>query len=153
MASRMARPARTARSASSSCVTGSAEGSHHRIPDELLDGAAAALDLLPQAGVVGADAGAYILGVLALGGGGESDEVAERTETTLRSSWTGTAGRSINVAEQKPQNWKPSGFSLPQAGQITRLSLGPRRQANNRGTRKYAAQTWGWAVKDSNLRP
>ena len=54
-----------------------AEDGHDRVPDELLDGAAVALDLLPQAGVVGADAGADVLGVSRFRGRGEADEVAE----------------------------------------------------------------------------
>ena len=54
-----------------------AEDGHDRVPDELLDRAAVALDVLPQAGVVGADAGADVLGVSRFRGGGEADEVAE----------------------------------------------------------------------------
>jgi hypothetical protein len=56
---------------------GRAEDGHHRIADELLHGAAVALDLLSQAGVVGADAGAHVLGVCRFGGRGEADEAAE----------------------------------------------------------------------------
>ena len=56
---------------------GRAEDGHDRVADELLDRAAVALDLLPQASVVGADAGADVLGVSRFRGGGEADEVAE----------------------------------------------------------------------------
>jgi hypothetical protein len=53
------------------------------------------------------------------------------TVTTLRSSWTAAAGCSVSGAEQYPQNWNPSGFSLLQAGQIvTRESLGSPGQPN-----------------------
>jgi hypothetical protein len=55
----------------------SAEGSHHRIADELLDSAAVTLDLLTQARVIGADASPHVLRILLLRGGGEADEVAE----------------------------------------------------------------------------
>ena len=54
-----------------------AEDGHHRVPDELLDRAAVALDLLPQARVVRADARADVLGVGGFRGRGEADEVAE----------------------------------------------------------------------------
>src|SRR5215218_6021916 len=43
----------------------------------------------------------------------------KRTVTTLRSSWIEAAGCSVRGAVQKPQNWKPFGFSLPQAGQVS----------------------------------
>ena len=56
---------------------GRTEDRHHRVPDELLDRPAVALDLLPQARVVGPDARAHVLGVRSLRGGGEADEVAE----------------------------------------------------------------------------
>jgi hypothetical protein len=56
---------------------GSAEHGHDRVSHELLDRAVVALDLLPQAGVVGTDAGAHVLRVLTLGRGGEAYEVAE----------------------------------------------------------------------------
>ncbi len=55
----------------------SAEHGHDRVADELLDRAAVALDLLSQALVVRTDAGADVLGVGGLGGGGEADQVAE----------------------------------------------------------------------------
>ena len=54
-----------------------AEDRHDRVSDELLHGAAVTLDLLPQAGVVGADAGTDVLGVSRFRGGREADEVAE----------------------------------------------------------------------------
>ena len=55
-----------------------AEDGHHRVADELLDGAPEALDLLAQARVVGADAGTDVFGVGLLRGGREADEVAEQ---------------------------------------------------------------------------
>ena len=50
---------------------------HHRVADELLHRPPVALDLPPETSVVGADAGADVLGVGCLGSGGEADEVAE----------------------------------------------------------------------------
>ena len=55
----------------------SSEHGHDRVADELLHRAAVALDLLSQALVVRTDAGAHVLGVGGLGGGGEADQVAE----------------------------------------------------------------------------
>ncbi len=49
MASRIRSPARTARSGSSSCVTGRSEDRHHGVADELLHRAAEALDLARDA--------------------------------------------------------------------------------------------------------
>ena len=54
-----------------------AEHRHDRVPDELFDGAAVALDVMPQASVVGADAGPDVLGVSRIGSCGEPDEIAE----------------------------------------------------------------------------
>ena len=54
-----------------------AEDGHDRVADELLHGPPVALDVLAEAGVVGADAGADVLGVSLLRGGGEADEIAE----------------------------------------------------------------------------
>src|SRR4029453_9750960 len=54
-----------------------AEDGHDGVPDELLDGAAIALDLLPQASVVGADAGADVLGISRFRSSREADEVAK----------------------------------------------------------------------------
>jgi hypothetical protein len=58
---------------------GGSEHGHDRVADELLDGAAVPLELLAQARVVRADAGANILGVCAFGSGGEADEIAEES--------------------------------------------------------------------------
>ena len=61
------RPARTARSGSSSCSGGHAEDGDHGVADELLDGAAVGLDDAPGRGVVAAQEGVDELGVVALG--------------------------------------------------------------------------------------
>ena len=61
----------------------STEHRHHRVPDELLHRAAVALDLLPQASVVRTDAGAHVLRILLLRGGGEADQVAEQHRDDL----------------------------------------------------------------------
>jgi hypothetical protein len=55
----------------------SAEQSHDRVADELLDRAAVPLELAPQAGVVRREKGAYILRVEPLGATCEADEVGE----------------------------------------------------------------------------
>jgi hypothetical protein len=59
------------------------ESGHDRIADELLDRAATLFDLLSQARLVGTDARADVLGILALGGGREADEVAEEDRNDL----------------------------------------------------------------------
>ena len=99
---------------------GRSEDGHHRVPDELLDRAPVALDLLPQAGVVGTDARADVLRVGGLRGGGEADEVAEEDghDLALLVHAREPAARSAGAA-QKPQNWRPSGCSLPQEGQVS----------------------------------
>jgi hypothetical protein len=51
----------------------SAEGGHDRVTDELLDHAAEALDLLAQAGVVRAQPGPHVFGVLLFGLRSEPD--------------------------------------------------------------------------------
>ncbi len=56
---------------------GRTEDGHDRVADELLHGPPVALDLLAEAREVRADAGADVLGVSLLRGGGEADEVAE----------------------------------------------------------------------------
>ena len=50
---------------------------HHRVADELLDGAAVALDERPRGIEVAGEELARLLGVAALGGGREADEVGE----------------------------------------------------------------------------
>jgi len=92
---------------------GSSEDGHDRVPDELLDRARVALDLLTQAGVVGADAGADVFWVCVLRGCGEANEVAEEDGDDLSLLQERGAGCSVRGAVQKPQNWKPSGFSFP----------------------------------------
>ena len=54
-----------------------AEQRHHRVADELLDGAAMALELGADALVVRAEERLDVLGIHRLGPGGEADEVAE----------------------------------------------------------------------------
>jgi len=54
-----------------------AEERHHRIADELLDGAAEALELAAQVRVVRSEQPAHVLGIELLGAGGEADEIGE----------------------------------------------------------------------------
>ena len=77
-----------------------AEDGHDRVADELLDRASVALDLLPQPGVVGADAGADVLGVGRFGGGGEADEVAEEDGDDLALLLEEGAGCSVSGARR-----------------------------------------------------
>ena len=114
----MRRPARTARSASSSCADGRAEDGHDRVADELLDRAAVALDLLPQARVVRADAGADVLRVSCSEAAVKPTRSQKSTVTTLRSSSAAARGCSVSGAAQKGQNGNSPGSSLPQEGQI-----------------------------------
>ncbi len=92
------RPARTARSASSSPGGDRAPDRHHRVADVLLDEAAEALDRLPGRGEVGHEEGAHLLGIARLREGGEPDQVGEehRHEAALgpeRHGVTGGTGR------------------------------------------------------------
>jgi hypothetical protein len=73
----MASAARTARSGSSSCAGRRSEERHHGVPDELLDGAAAALELRPDAVVVRGEERLDVLRVHRLGLRREPDEIAE----------------------------------------------------------------------------
>ena len=72
------RPARTARSASSSWVVGHAPHRHHGVADELLHGAAVAGDDLPALLEVRREQLAHVLLVAGLGQAREPDEVAEQ---------------------------------------------------------------------------
>jgi hypothetical protein len=54
-----------------------AEEGHHRVADELLDRAAATLELAAQARVIRLEHCAHVLGVELLGARGEADEVRE----------------------------------------------------------------------------
>ena len=56
---------------------GRAEERHHRVADELLDGAAEPLELTAQVRVVGPEQRADVLGIELLGAGREADEVGE----------------------------------------------------------------------------
>ena len=56
---------------------GRAEDGHHGVADELLDGAAEALELVPGAGVVRRERRTYVFGIGGLGTGRVADEVDE----------------------------------------------------------------------------
>src|SRR4029077_16791439 len=56
---------------------GSAEEGHHRVADELLDGAAVALQLLPETGLIWREELCDILGIHLLRARSEADKVAE----------------------------------------------------------------------------
>jgi len=93
----------------------SSEDGHDRIADELLDGAAEALDLPLDSGMVR---------VARTSSGSDSSERAVKptrstnsTETSFRSS--PTAGASARAAPHALQKRAPSGFSSPQLGQLS----------------------------------
>jgi len=60
-----------------------AEDRHHRVADELLDGASVALEHLPETRVVRPDASADVLRVSFIRSRGEADEVAEEDRDDL----------------------------------------------------------------------
>jgi hypothetical protein len=79
----MARAAPTARSGSSSCATGGPEERHHRVADELLDGAAALLELPTQPLPVRCEHGADILRIELFRPRGEAHEIGEEHRDDL----------------------------------------------------------------------
>ena len=60
-----------------------AEERHHRVADELLDGAAETLELAAQVRVVGREQGAHVFGIELLGTRGEADQVGEENRHDL----------------------------------------------------------------------
>ena len=85
---RISTAARTARSASSSWTLRHAEDGHHRVADELLDGAAVALDRPRIALVPARDQAAQRLGIEALPSTVESARSQKTTVTVFRTSLT-----------------------------------------------------------------
>jgi hypothetical protein len=75
--SRIASAARTARTGSSSCVTGAPNSAHDGVADELLDRAAETLELVSQPLVVGTQDRLDVLRIELLGPRREADEVGE----------------------------------------------------------------------------
>ena len=71
-----------------------AEERHHRVADELLDGAAEALELPAQVRVVRGEQPANVLGIELLGAGGEADEIGEEHRHDLALLARG-CGRSL----------------------------------------------------------
>ncbi len=71
-----------------------AEDRHHGVSDELLDGPAEALELLPQGCVVRPDAGPDVLGIGRLGRSRKADEVAEEHRDDLSLLARGGRGRA-----------------------------------------------------------
>ena len=116
---------------------GCAEHRHHRVPDELLDGAAVALDVLPQASVVGADAGSDVLGISHFRGGGEADQVAEEDGHDLalllrrRCRLLGERSRAVGTEREFPWQFLPAGGARRHARSLRRTNThstgGPRR--------------------------
>ena len=96
-----------------------AEHRHHGVADELLDRAAEALDFRPNPGVIGRSRARTSSGSARSAAAVKPTRSQNSTDTTFRSSSAAPGAASASGVPQKPQNWKPSGFSRPQAGQIT----------------------------------
>ena len=88
--SRIARPARTARSAIVLVCHWRAEHGHHGITDELLDRPSEGLDPLPRTSVIRREARLHFLGIRRLRSGREADEVAEEHGHDLALSCAGS---------------------------------------------------------------
>ena len=95
-----------------------AEDGHHRVADELLDGAAVPLEIAFISSKYRPSRRAQGLGVESLAERGRPDDVAEEDVTTLRYSRSAAAG-SARSAPQALQKLEPSGLSRPQAGQVS----------------------------------
>ena len=95
---------------------GGAEHGHDAVADELVQGAAEAFDLGPQAGVVGAQQGADVLGVGLVGPGGEPHQVAEqhRDQASFLGRGLGRAGEGRPAGPAEPE---APGLSCPQTTQ------------------------------------
>ena len=94
-----------------------AEEGHHRIADELLDRAAAALELGRGAVVIRAGTARTSSGSSCSAFAVKPTRSQKRTVTTLRSSRVGAA-MAVRDAPHIPHRRKPSGFSWPQLGQV-----------------------------------
>ena len=94
-----------------------AEECHDRVSDELLDGAAVALEL-GRTGRVWAEDGAHLLGIELLGLRGEADEVAEEDGDDLALFARARVAGAACCAPHIPHRRNPSGFSWPQLGQV-----------------------------------
>jgi hypothetical protein len=95
---------------------GSAEDRHHRVADELLDGAAEALNVGLHPLVVGAQRRAHVFRIRSVGAAGESHEVDEEYGHDLALF----GGRRLSVERMPAREAEAracSGFSSPQTGQ------------------------------------
>ena len=85
---------------------GSPEHGHDRVADELLDRAPEALDLPLEAGVIGGERGAYVLGIGVVGARSEADQVDEQDRDDLAllgcGSSRGCQGGAAFEAELRP---------------------------------------------------
>ena len=94
------------------------------VADELLHGAAEALELRAYAPVVGGEQLADVLGIEPLGAARRADKIRESTVTTFRSFLAGDGASASGVA-QPAQNRASSGFSRPQPGHVSTLEFMP----------------------------
>ena len=93
-----------------------AEDAIDRVADELLDRAAVALDLRPQARVIGRERRSHVLRVELLRPAVKPTRSVKSTVTTFRSSRAAGAA-AVRAAPHMPHRRKPSGFSWAQTGQ------------------------------------
>ena len=117
----------------------SAEDRHDRVTDELLDGAAEALELGAHARVVRLEQAPHVLRVHGLGSGREADEVAEEAGDDL-ALLPRRPGAVASDAPHSEQNFAFSAFSDPQAGQIMRSWRGALRPPGCNGSRRRSAR-------------
>ena len=118
--------ARTARSASSSRATGRAPDGHHRVADELLDGAAVARDDLRREVEVARQQLPDVLRVAVLGERREAHEVREQDRHEASLGLRGLAlagtgedrgGRPATGVPHSAQNFAPATTGAPHPGQ------------------------------------
>ena len=96
----------------------SAEERHHRVADELLDGASVALELAAQVAVVRLEDRAHIFGIHRSARAVKPTRSAKSTVTTLRSS-RGRLGFPERTRRSAEQNRASAAFSRPQLGQTS----------------------------------
>ena len=91
---------------------GSAEEGDHGVADELLDGAAEALELTAQTLMVGSEQGPHVLRIHLLGSGSEADEVGEEHGDDLPLLTRGRRIQRDSAGEAEPRSL---GILLPAA--------------------------------------
>ena len=162
IASCIARPARTARSGSSSCAVGRPEHAHHVVADELVDRAPKRSICLAEAREGAVDERLDRLRVHPLGRGRVAGEIGEqdcRLASLLRRSlrrrgcrWGRGGGARRRCRCRTPcRTSAPPGFSAPQLGAQRRVSSAPQ-DMQNRACSGFSAAQLGQALPSIDLR-